>query len=426
MSITRRGFLTASGLVLGSWSLAACGDDSGDGKSADGKTKLSVFSWWTGGGEEAGLKAMVADFEKRNSKIKFSNDAIAGGAGSKAKAVLASRLSSHNPPDSFQGHAGAELSDYIKAGQIEDLTFLYEQEGWRKVFPETLLPLLTLDGKIYSVPVNIHRANVLWHNVKVLEEAGVSEPPKTLDDFHSALDKVKGKGKIALVVGEQWTQQHLLETVLLGKLGADGYAALWKKGGDWGGTQVKDALETWAELLKYTNTDAASLTWQDASKLLGDGKAGFNVMGDWADSYFTVDLKLKPKTDYGWSAAPGTDGLYQFLSDSFTLPKGAKHREQAIAWLKECGSKAGQDAFNPKKGSIPARNDADPALYGTYLQWALEEWKKDKVVGSLTHGVVANLAWTSEIGTALGLFLGSKNVGKLQDALAKAAGKYAV
>ncbi|KRV50832.1 ABC transporter substrate-binding protein [Wenjunlia vitaminophila] len=411
---------------MASWTLTACGDDNDDGGDSGGKTKLSVFSWWTGGGEEAGLKAMVADFEKKNAKIKFVNDAIAGGAGDKAKAVLASRLQAKQPPDTFQGHAGAELLDYVKAKQIEDITFLYEQEGWKEVFPETLLPLLTMDNKIYSVPVNIHRANVLWHNSQVLDEAGVSAPPKTLDEFLDALDKVKSKGKIGLSIGEEWTQQHLLETVLLGKLGADGYSALFKKGGDWGGSDVTAALEVWKELLGFTNSDAASLTWQDATKLLSDGQAGFNVMGDWADSYLSGDLKRKPETDYGWAAAPDTDGTYQFLSDSFTLPVGAKHRDAAIAWLKECGSKSGQDAFNPKKGSIPARNDADPALYGPYLKWALEEWKKDKIVGSLSHGAVASLAWTTEIGTALGLFLQSKNVGKFQDALGEAAEKHAV
>ena len=39
-----------------------------------------------------------------------------------AKQVLASRLQQNDPPDTFQAHAGAELSDYINAGQVEDLS----------------------------------------------------------------------------------------------------------------------------------------------------------------------------------------------------------------------------------------------------------------------------------------------------------------
>ncbi len=45
------------------------------------------------------------------------------------------------------------------------------------------------------------------------------------------------------------------------------------------------------------------------------------------------------------------------LSDSFGLPKNAPNRENVIKWLTLCASQEGQDAFNPIKGSIPARID---------------------------------------------------------------------
>ena len=41
-----------------------------------------------------------------------------------------------------------------------------------------------------------------------------------------------------------------------------------------------------------------------------------------------------------------------------------------------------QDTFNPVKGSIPARKDANAKLYGPYLKWALKQWKTDKLAGS--------------------------------------------
>jgi glucose/mannose transport system substrate-binding protein len=114
---------------------------------------------------------------------------------------------------------------------------------------------------------------------------------------------------------------------------------------------------------------------------------------------------------------PGTGGNFQFLSDSFVLPKGAPHRDAAIAWLTVAGSIEGQDAFNPVKGSIPARSDADRSLYGEYLLSAMDDWASNRVVGSLTHGVVANDAWKSEIDTALGLFLADGSIENFQTAL---------
>jgi glucose/mannose transport system substrate-binding protein len=382
------------------------------------------------------LTKLINIWNKTHPDCKVKNSAVAGGAGTNAKAVLAQRLQAGNPPDSFQWHAGAETRDYIKAGQLEPVDFVYQQYGFKKVMPALLISQIRYQGHLYSVPVNIHRANVLWYNPSVLKQAGIKPPnPNTSyswAQWMAALKKAQDAGVIPLSMGEQWTAKHLLETVMIGTLGPRGWAALWTPGSAsrWGSKSVTTALNRYNELLAYTNSDAASLSWQDAGKLVADGKAAFNVMGDWQDGLFSGtkaggNLGLKPVRDYGWTAVPGTSGVYDWLSDSFTLPKGAKHRAQAVEWLGFMGSKLAQDTFNPVKGSIPARKDANPKLYGTYLKWALVQWKKDVLAGSLTHGVVAPLAWNADIDTALGLFLQTKNVAKFQAALAAAAKKNA-
>lgn len=411
---------------------AACGGGGGTTTTTAGGTtettagtaaasEVEVFSWWTGGGEAAGLEAMVKVFNEKYPNIKFINSAVAGGAGTNARAVLASRLQANDPPDSWQGHAGWELiGTYVAAGQIEPLNFLYDEEGWLDVMPDTLIPLISKDGNIYSVPVNIHRANVLWMNPTVLSDNGVAVP-KTLDEFFAALDALKAKGMDApLALGEQWTAMHLFETIMLASLGPEGWNSLWDGTGDWSSSEVTKALENYAKILEYTNSDASALSWQDAGQLVLDGSAAFNIMGDWQEGFFR-ELGKTPKTDYDWAPVPGTGGVFQFLSDSFVLAKAAPHREAAIDWLKVAGSREGQDAFNPVKGSIPARNDADRSLYGEYLLSAMDDWASDQVVGSLTHGVVANDSWKSEIDTALGLFLADGDVAEFQSALVAAA-----
>jgi len=395
-------------------------------QASNASCQLQVFSWWTGGGEAAGLTKLIKIWNQNNASCKFKNETVAGGAGTNAKAVLAQRLAAHKPPDSFQGHAGAELRDYIKAGQVEPIDFIYKKYHFDKVMPASLVNQIKYNGHIYSVPVNIHRANVLWYNPKVLKTAGITKVPTTWTEFIAALDKAKSAGVIPLSMGEQWTSEHLWETVMIGVLGPTKWTALWKKGANWNTPQVTTALERFKTLLGYTNSDAASLTWQDAGKLVADGKAAFNVMGDWQDGYFSGtkaggNLAIKPNVDYGWTAVPGTAGVYDWLSDSFTLPKGAPHRSAAVKWLAFLGSKKAQDTFNPVKGSIPARQDANPKLYGTYLKWALKQWKNDKLAGSFFHGVVCPNAWKTKVDTALGLFLQTKNVGALQTSLNSAA-----
>jgi glucose/mannose transport system substrate-binding protein len=398
-------------LVILSFAMTGC-------KKAE-DDQVEVFSWWTGGGEAAGLNEMIKIFQEKYPDTEFINAAVAGGAGTNARAVLATRLQAGDPPDSWQGHAGQELiGTYVAAEQLEPLNFLYEQEGWLDVMPETLIPLISADGNIYSVPVNIHRANVLWYNPGVLTANNIAVPT-TLDEWFTAMDTLQAAGIIPLALGEQWTVMHLMETVLLASLGADAYNGLWDGSTDWGSAEVTQALNDFVKVLSYTNTDSASLSWQDAAQLVVNGNAAFNVMGDWAEGYFR-ELGKAPETDYGWAPVPGTGGNFQFLSDSFVLPVGAPHRDAAINWLIICGSKEGQDAFNPVKGSIPARSDGDRSLYGVYLQSAMDDWASNTVVGSLTHGVVANDSWKTEIDTGLGLFLTTLDVATFQTVLVDA------
>lgn len=379
--------------------------------------EVEVFSWWTGGGEAAGLEAMIEVFKAEYPDITFNNAAVAGGAGTNARAVLATRLQAGDPPDSWQGHAGQELiGTYVAADQLEPVNFLFEENNWLEVMPDTLIPLISQDGNIYSVPVNIHRANVLWYNPAILADNGI-DVPESLDEWFAAMDRLQAAGIDApLAMGEQWTAMHLLETILLASLGADAYDGLWDGSTDWGSAEVTQALEDFAKTLTYVNSDASALSWQDAAQLVVEGDAAFNVMGDWAEGFFR-EIGYEPNEGYGWAPVPGTAGNFQFLSDSFVLPKNAPHRDAAIAWLTVAGSKAGQDAFNPVKGSIPARSDADRSLYGEYLLSAMDDWANDRVTGSLAHGTVANDAWKSEIDTALGLFLANGNVESFQSAL---------
>jgi glucose/mannose transport system substrate-binding protein len=414
----RRGLLaaTVAAALLGA---AACGDDAENGGEGGGDKQVEVFSWWTGPGEEEGLNAMIEDFRKKNPGIEFINAAIAGGSGTQARQVLSTRLQSNNPPDSYQVHAGKELASDIAEGKVEDLTYLYDREGWKDKFPKGLIDAITMDGKIYSVPVNIHRSNLLWYNPATLTKAGISAPPKTWSDFLAQARTLKGKNITAISVGPAWAQLHLMENVLLGELGADRYNGLWDGSTDWKSAEVTSALGVFKQVIAVSDVKAAAADWQPALDKVIGGAAAYNVMGDWADGYLKGSKQLAYRTGYAVLPSPGTDGIYNFLSDSFTLPVGAPHRAAAEEWLIECGSVDGQDLFNPQKGSVPARTDANKSKYKDYLTEAMRAWQDPgiTIVGSLVHGVVANNAWKSEIETSFGLYAQDGDTAEFVDAV---------
>jgi len=319
-----------------------------------------------------------------------------------------------NPPDTFQAHAGQELTGtWVVANRMEDITFIYDEQGWADVFPAQLIEQISYEGGIYSVPVNIHRSNVMWYVPANLESWGVTVPT-TWDEFLATCATLQAAGVTPLEVGEAWTINHLWESVALGTLGADGWNALWTGGLAADSAEMVEVWNTFGQVLDCTNlaSDASGLSWQQATDAMLAGTAAFNIMGDWAAGYMTTTLGLEPGVGYAWAASPGTSGTFMWLSDSFGLPVGSPNRDNTIAWLTMLGSVEGQNTFNPLKGSIPARTDAvaaAPDLYNAYLQSAAADWGSNNLAGSLVHGVVANESFVGNFGQVMTIYLESRS-----------------
>ena len=380
--------------------------------------KLEIFSWWTTGGEAAGLVKLFELYKQQHPGVEIVNAAVAGGAGSNAKAVLKTRMIGGDPPDAFQVHMGHELTDtWVVTGFMAPLDDIFKQNGWEEVYPKGVLELLKWNGHYWSVPVNIHRANVLWYNKAIFDKYGLT-PPTSYDDFFAAAEKLKKAGIVPLALGDNgiWASTHVFETVLIGTLGPDGYKGLWTGATDWNGAGVRKALETFAKMLDYVNSDHAARSWDQANDLIVQGKAAMFIHGDWANG----DFMAKKFDDYGWAPAPGNGGVYDALSDSFGMPAKAPHPQEARWWLELVGSKAGQEAFNPLKGSICARTDCDPSLFNPYLQWAMKQWKTNEIVPSLAHGAAAKESWVAAINDVMTLFVTRRNVEQAQKMLVQA------
>ncbi|MCU1430908.1 MAG: carbohydrate transporter substrate-binding protein [Actinotalea sp.] len=405
-------------LLAGATALAGCTTAPPEqrGGYGTGDDQVEVFSWWASGSEKRGLDALVAVFADQHPRTTFVDGAIPGGAGSAAKDLLDSRLHNEDPPDTFQVHGGAELAEHVDAGHLEDLDELWADLGLRDVVPPVVQDLLTVDGSVYAVPSNIHRANMLWADPAALEEAGL-EPTvsfATLDEWFVALEAVAQTDRTPLALASTWTQVHLLEQVLLSRLGPAGYTGLWDGTTDPTSTEVTAALADFSRLLAYSNDDRDRLDWQDAAQQVADGDAAFTVMGDWALVAFQEAGGID-SSEVLWAPVPGTADTFNVLVDAFTLPVGAPHPESARQWLTTVASTQGQAALSTAKGSIPARTDVDRTQLGSYQNDTLASFRTDTLVPSLTHGTAASTDVFDAVSAAVGRFsAGTTNLTELQ------------
>jgi glucose/mannose transport system substrate-binding protein len=392
--------------------------------AAEGGGKLEVFSWWTSGGEAAALDTLFNQFKSYNPTAEIINATVAGGGGSNARAVLQTRLAGGDPPDTWQVHPGYELmGQYVASGYVDPITDLYKSEGWDKVMPQGLVDQMTKDGEIYGVLAGVHRGNGLWYNKTVLDAQGITVgDTMSADQFFEIAEKLKAAGIDALCVGDTgvWASAQLFENTLLGVIGPEKYKGLWDGSVSFDSAEVKQAMEIYGKMLDYQNADHSALSWDQAIQKLMEGKCVFSSMGDWAYGEF-VKAGKKDNVDFGWVSHPGTAGGFMIVADGFVMAKNAPNHDNNVLWLKAVGSKEGQEAFNPLKGSIPARTDVDRAKFGVYHNWSMDSFAKDALVPSVVHGSAAPADFQQALNDATTTFIVDKNVDAYAAALVAAA-----
>ncbi|WP_354641962.1 hypothetical protein [Kitasatospora camelliae] len=410
MTTSRRGLLRA-GVAAGAAALVAgCGRAVASSLDQGPAGLVEVHTRWTTEAERNGLSALLADLKGHAPNLTFTDAAPAAGrVPGGPEAELARRFTAGDPPDAVPTELGAELAAHTAADRLEGLDALYRREGWAAgPLPAGLLPLLRGEDAYRCVPLAVRRSDLLWSCPAVLAEAGAGAAPGTVPELVEDLRRVRRTGRVPLAVGGPGGARQLLEALLLGRLGADGWEALWRPGADWGSAGVAGALRDFDVLLGLSDlADPADHAGsgarpiadpaggEAATRLVGSGLAGYQVIGDRAEEMLRAGMGLRPGAGYGWAAAPGTAGVFRFRADAFALPRAARRREASLAWLAECGSLGGQVAFSGARGSIPARTDLPAearALFGAYQRWSMDEWRLGRITGPATWSPAADAA----------------------------------
>jgi glucose/mannose transport system substrate-binding protein len=350
--------------------------------------KVEVFSWWTSGSESAALNAILSGLKKSNPGIEIINAAVAGGAGTNAKQVLATRLAAGDTPETWQTHPGGELKGYVDQASVLDLTALYKSEGWNKVVPKGLVDSMTYNGKTYSVLTGIHRANAVWTNKAALRKAGVSFGASvTFADLEAAAKKLKAAGIAPLCLGDKdiWTAAQLLEETLVGELGAATFNNLAAGKASWTDAKVVTAVNHFNTMLTWANSDHKALDWTGAVAALAKGTCAMNVMGDWAYGELIVKQQKKDNIDFGYTVI-GDPTTFVTVGDSFVIGAKSKNPAAGEAFAKAVMDPKVQIAFNKLKGSAPYRTDVSTASLGAYQRAAAKTLATGTLVASLVHG----------------------------------------
>ncbi len=289
--------------------------------------------------------------------------------------------------------------------------------------PKGLIDNLTVDGKIYSVPANIHRRTCCGATRPCSPAPASPRTRPPWRAFFADLDKLKAKNATPLAIGAGLDPADAVRVRADQRPGrGQVQPASWNGKTDWAGADVTKAIGDFKKLLTYTNTRPRHVRLdRRAEKMVQDGKAGYQLMGDWE----AADLDAKGFKDYGYSCPGNAPAPSSGSADSFDpAPRVDRTRTGTKCWLKTVGSAAGQKAFNTKKGSIPARTDATASDYRPTSRRPSPTGRAWTRLPSCAHGSACSQGFQGAASSAMGEF-SDGDAAALQTAFVSAAKQFA-
>lgn len=321
--------------------------------------EAEVIHFWTSGGESEAISVLADAFEARGGK--WTDNAISGGSAARSAAI--NRIIGGAPSTAALFNTSQQYHEIIAEGLLNDIDAVAKRDNWDELLPAPIVNAIKVDGKYYAAPVNIHMPLWFWYSVDALEQAGIDKPPETLEDFFAALDTLQAARITPLALGGQRWQENLLFSAMMTNVGG---AKLWtsvyadKDKEAINSPEFRQVIETFIRLKPYVDAASPGRNWNDATAMLISGKAGFQVMGDWAKGEFKLAGQEIGK-DYNCLPGLREDSPYVLGGDVFVFPRTADPTqiETQLLLAETMTGPEVQVAFNNHKGSIPIRSDVD-------------------------------------------------------------------
>ncbi|WP_322008887.1 ABC transporter substrate-binding protein [Paraburkholderia sp. J12] len=327
---------------------------------ADAPLKANVIHWWTSGGESAAIKQFALAYDQAGGQ--WVDNAIAGA--DQARSTALNRIVGGDPPTAAQFNTSKQFHDLIDQGLLNNVDAVAAKENWNGIFPESILTSIKVNGHFYAAPVDIHMQDWFFYSKPAFAKAGIKGEPQNFDELFADLDKLKAAGLIPLALGGQPWQEKITFDAIFADMDRDLYMKVYRDRdvNAVNSPAFRNVLVTFKRLHNYVDPGSPGRNWNDATALVITGKAGMQIMGDWAKGEFSAAKQVAGK-DFGCFPGFGPKSPYMVAGDVFVFPKTDNPEQikaqQLLATVMT--SPPAQAAFNQRKGAIPIRPDVDPS-----------------------------------------------------------------
>lgn len=323
-----------------------------EAKKSEGPIELTFWSLFTGGDGEF-FDAMIDAFNASQNEIHMTNDMVKF---DNYYTKLTTALAAKTAPDVVVVHQ-ANLLNYVPSGSLLALD-AYLDTATLNDFQEAPLQGSRFDGKLYSLPLDVHPI-VMYYNKDLLQKAGISAIPNSAQEFIDAAIKVKqttGKWGFAIDNTTGTYKAYTLTRLFMSMVAQQGGSLLnaQNTAPNFNNEKGEKALVWLQQLVSDYKVNPTELDYDAAMNVFKLGDAAFYFNGVWA----TGTLENQKGLNFGAAPLPPIMGGYAAWSGSHTLAipvqknQDQKKVEAAITFIKWMTANGELWA---KAGHIPTR-----------------------------------------------------------------------
>ncbi|MGN6446073.1 ABC transporter substrate-binding protein [Amnibacterium sp.] len=188
-TVSRRTLLAGSGAAGLTALLAACSGGSGSSST------INFWNNFSDAGQVTYFKQHFATAYPGPGTVVVSNK-----SSNTIDRLIQTALAAGSGPDVIVTPGpSSNVTEYTKAGYLEDLDKYVSKYGWDTAFAKWALDASRIEGKLRTLPTS-YESMVYYYNPATLSKLGLSAPT-TLDEFENFNTEAKAKGMIPLAAG---------------------------------------------------------------------------------------------------------------------------------------------------------------------------------------------------------------------------------
>jgi raffinose/stachyose/melibiose transport system substrate-binding protein len=265
-------------------SLAAGCGSGGTSAPVASATGPVTLTWWHNATADPGLSAwqkVANDYTAAHPNVTFKITPIQN---EQFTTKIPAALEGNEPPSLFQQWGGGSEATQLQSNKLMDMTSSVSSwigdlgpaaKNWQ------------VGDKWYGVPYDYHIVG-FWYRTDLFAQAGITAPPKTMDDLNADIAKLKQAGIAPVAIGskDRWPDAFYWEyfvlrecpqAVITSSISAKAFKdACFTKAGD----DMKAFLNTQPFQASFLGTPAQQGAGSSAG-LVANGKAAMELQGDW-------------------------------------------------------------------------------------------------------------------------------------------------